>query len=481
MMKIDIKRIQKQAESTYKKYEAHMRNFYNINKGKKAVQYKIIGAALALILVLSVVLLNGSINASLQAYEIQTDGQVLAVVRAEEDFEEAMNAVKQELEKTYKQEVIMIQELEVIEVKADEESITDRNMMIRNIRKQLDLKVKAFAISVNGEDVVVVRDQSTADEILATLKAPFLQEDEVEKYEKVDFSEEIEIKEIATEIGALREKEDALNLIITGTDEEKIHEVQSGESAWTIAGKYDLSVSDIEKANPEINSERLQIGQEISLIIPKPYINVRTLEFIVQKEIIPFDTEYEKTSSLYEGDRKITIQGVEGEKEVQAYIVRENGIEIDKEILYEEILLEPKMRVIAEGTEPRPRTVATGVFANPTRGRLTSGFGTRWGRRHEGIDVAGPTGTAVNAADAGLVSFAGYNGAYGNLVIINHENGYQTYYAHNSSLLVKKGDRVYKGEQIAKMGSTGRSTGPHLHFEVRKNGSPVNPLSFVKY
>ena len=124
--------------------------------------------------------------------------------------------------------------------------------------------------------------------------------------------------------------------------------------------------------------------------------------------------------------------------------------------------------------------MATGVFAMPTRGRFSSGYGSRWGRMHRGIDIAAKTGTPINAADGGKVTFAGRQSGYGYMVEIDHENGYKTRYAHCSKLFVSKGDRVYKGEHIANVGNTGRSTGSHLHFEVLKNGVHVNPSKYVK-
>jgi murein DD-endopeptidase MepM/ murein hydrolase activator NlpD len=116
----------------------------------------------------------------------------------------------------------------------------------------------------------------------------------------------------------------------------------------------------------------------------------------------------------------------------------------------------------------------------PVRGKITSLFGPRWGRKHEGIDIAAPTGTDVFASMDGKVSFSGWEGGYGNLVIIDHGNGLQSYYGHNSKLLVKKGQTVSKGTHIADVGSTGNSTGPHSHFEIRKNGTAVNPYTYVK-
>ena len=134
----------------------------------------------------------------------------------------------------------------------------------------------------------------------------------------------------------------------------------------------------------------------------------------------------------------------------------------------------------AETFLPKDPTFFKG-YIWPARGVLTSGFGPRWGRMHQGIDIAGPVGTPVVAAAAGTVIFAGWNsGGYGNLVKIWHDNGSITYYAHNSRILVRENQQVEQGQLIAEMGSTGFSTGPHVHFEIRKRGQgPVNPLAFL--
>ncbi|MBE9096729.1 peptidoglycan DD-metalloendopeptidase family protein [Tychonema sp. LEGE 07203] len=120
-------------------------------------------------------------------------------------------------------------------------------------------------------------------------------------------------------------------------------------------------------------------------------------------------------------------------------------------------------------------------FIWPAKGVLTSGYGWRWGRMHKGIDIAGPIGTPIVAADSGVVTYAQWNdGGYGYLVEITHADGSETVYAHNSRILVQKGQRVDRGEQISEMGSTGFSTGPHLHFEVHPAGQgAVNPMAFL--
>ena len=116
----------------------------------------------------------------------------------------------------------------------------------------------------------------------------------------------------------------------------------------------------------------------------------------------------------------------------------------------------------------------------PTQGTVTSGYGWRWGRMHRGVDVAGPVGTPIVAAASGVVEQAGWNsGGYGNLVEIRHPDGSLTRYAHNNSLNVSTGQNVKQGQQIAEMGSTGYSTGPHLHFEVYQGGAAVNPVAYL--
>lgn len=121
-------------------------------------------------------------------------------------------------------------------------------------------------------------------------------------------------------------------------------------------------------------------------------------------------------------------------------------------------------------------------FGFPVRGyyRSTSGFGPRWGRMHEGHDWAGATDTPIHATADGVVVHAGRQGGYGNLIRIRHDFGFETRYAHLSKIRVEVGQRVSRGDRIGDMGNTGRSTGTHLHYEVRVGGNPINPLKYIK-
>lgn len=126
-------------------------------------------------------------------------------------------------------------------------------------------------------------------------------------------------------------------------------------------------------------------------------------------------------------------------------------------------------------------TIACGSFINPAVGVISSNFGERWGRQHTGVDIAGETGSAILAADAGVIIYADWMSGYGNYIIIDHENGTKTAYGHCDTLLVSSGERVTQGQVIAQMGSTGNSTGPHLHFEIKVDDEYQDPLGYVAY
>jgi murein DD-endopeptidase MepM/ murein hydrolase activator NlpD len=138
----------------------------------------------------------------------------------------------------------------------------------------------------------------------------------------------------------------------------------------------------------------------------------------------------------------------------------------------------------ATGPSTRPpavqaRPASATPLAWPLKGVLYGRYGVRAGRRHDGIDIAAPEGTAVGAAAAGTVLYAGEQAGYGSIVILKHDGGLVTLYAHASRVLVREGARVERGDPIARVGQTGRTSGPHLHFEVREGTRPRNPLLYL--
>ena len=227
-------------------------------------------------------------------------------------------------------------------------------------------------------------------------------------------------------------------------------------------------------------------------------ITVVTTEEQTKEETIDFKQEYKPQADMYIGERIVETEGKEGIKEVTSKVIKENGIPVSQEVVEEEIITEPRQEIVLTGTKEYDgyggaegasdtnvsydgSAVYEALYTPVDSVYISSEFGPRWGRMHRGIDLALAMGSAIYAADDGVVYYSGWNGGYGNLVKIDHGNGMQTYYAHCSQLLTSQGQHVTRGEKIALVGSTGNSTGPHLHFEVIINGSCVNPLDFLDF
>ncbi|WP_047983473.1 M23 family metallopeptidase [Ornithinibacillus californiensis] len=273
---------------------------------------------------------------------------------------------------------------------------------------------------------------------------------------------------------------DGLKLLEKGTLQEEKHTIQEGEVLGAIASKYDLSLETLLELNPSIKEDTLiQIGQELNVTELKPFVDVIVKKEEKTKEKIAHQTKVEESDSMFKGDQKVKQQGSDGEKVVHYAIEVRNGKVANRDVLEEEVVKEVVDKIIVKGTKVIPSR-GTGNLSWPAvGGYISSHVGYRWGSYHKGIDIAGPSNRAILAADNGTIVFAGYQGSFGNKIEINHNNGMKTIYAHLSSINVNVGQTVQKGQQIGVMGSTGNSTGVHLHFEVYKNGALQNPLNYL--
>jgi len=242
-------------------------------------------------------------------------------------------------------------------------------------------------------------------------------------------------------------------------------------------------------SNPGVNEDTvLQIGQTINLVKVLPYLTVIAEGIRTETKTIPFDVVTKLDPSLASGETKITQQGSDGEKEVKYAYTQKNDKIMTKNILDEQVLKDVVSQVVMKGPQRMPIVIASsrgsGQLASsmiwPLAGRINSYYGYREGEFHTGLDINGYQGDPYVAAATGTVVSAGWDGNYGNSILIDHGNGIFTRYAHSSMLLVSEGQKVSKGQTIGLVGSTGRSTGPHLHFEVIINGDFANPLNYLR-
>ncbi len=440
--------------------------------------------AYVLFITLSVLPLWGSLNFYLENtghfYAVYVEELEIGMLEEKQCLEQILEALEQEAKEFYEGSVKQVESVSLYPVHRPFEE-PDPEKVRSQLRHILSYKKEARMVTVDGKDVLPLTCEDEVQKVVELLAGAYIPEKDNVSLEKVEMSEKIGSRSYYCYPEETYDVETLASILLRGTDRKEIYLVSRGDSLWKIAHEHDLSVDEIKDANPQLDDDTLQVGDELSLIVPEPMVNVVTVERTVVEENIPYDTEHVYDSSLWRTQSKVVEEGEFGRKEVVYEITRENGVKTSEEKKSEEVVQEPKTEVVAKGSANIP-SKGTGTFVWPVQGggRMTSGYGWRSGGFHAGIDIATSHGTSILAADSGVVVFEGWDGAYGRSIVIYHGH-YYTRYAHNSSNLVGKGESVSKGQVIARVGTTGRSTGPHLHFEVRTggpHGSTINPLNF---
>lgn len=297
---------------------------------------------------------------------------------------------------------------------------------------------------------------------------------------RAEFVQEISIeqKPVAnTYVKTIAEIEDTL---VNGTQSSQMYAVQEGDTLGRIAQTYGMTLEQVTGMNPQIDPWAIAPGEAIRVAGAAPLLSVKTTSQLKYTQEIAYETEIVYSDDLLRTQTKIYSEGANGKANVVANVISVDGVEQTRTIQAWDIVAEPVTEIKLVGTKEPPAKAATGNFIIPFRGLKTSSYGYRSRGFHTGVDFAGVKGSPVVAADGGIVIQSGWNGSYGNCVMIDHGNGMVTLYAHNSAVKVKQGQRVAQGETIALLGSTGNSTGPHCHWELRINGKTVNPLNYVR-
>ncbi len=291
----------------------------------------------------------------------------------------------------------------------------------------------------------------------------------------VGFSEKIQVMETYVDKDQLTSKEKTYEELTAQNMEPAIYVVQPGDSLSGIAAKYDMSVEDVKALNPGIESDdNIYYDDRLTVSVPSAAVEVLVQKQETYKEDYFADTVYEDDSNMYIGESEVMQEGQAGTHTVTDLVTYKGDMEYKREQLEETVQVAAVAQIVKRGTKSKP------TYMYPcTNWPITSRFGYRWGRLHAGTDVGVMTGTTVRASRAGQVTVAGWLGGYGNCVMIDHGDGVLTVYGHLSEVTVSVGEYVDQGERVALSGNTGRSTGPHLHFEIRVNGTPVDPEPYL--
>ncbi len=416
-------------------------------------------------------------------YTVTVDGQALGNVKETAIYEEAVQRVEARASQILGYSYTLDQAAEYTFTLAEKAELTPEVGFENYLFAQVDEVITAYVLKVDGQLVGAAPSQETLTTLLTSVVAPYENENTV----STSFVESVSI--VRADIPANVEQNVArmTEMLTANTNGETQYEVQSGDTFMQVAYDNDMDMADLQALNPQQDIDKLFIGDILTVRETIPFLSVRTVENQTYLEAIASPVEEVEDPTMYKGESKILNPGADGQAQVNADVSYLNGSERERRVVNTVVLTEPTTKVVAVGTKERPTWLPTGHFTWPAWGTITSGFGSRYifgsYSYHSGIDISVPYGSSIKAADGGTVIFSGTGRgstwSYGKYVVIDHGNGKQTYYAHNSSLLVSVGDKVYQGQAIAKAGSTGRSTGTHCHFQVKINGADVNPRKYL--
>ncbi len=361
------------------------------------------------------------------------------------------------------------------------------------LRTAGDSIAEATGLYVDGEFIAAMESREELQAVLDGLKEG--RYDKNDPDQRAEFVQAVVMEDGLYPISTLDNASALRSALTSQTVVERTYTVQAGDVLGTIAVKHDMTTAELRAMNPAYaNTDMIKAGDKLVVQRAESLLQVKVLKTIRYTETIDYTTK-----TVYRDDKPVTYsktktKGVEGSQNVTADITYIDGIEVGRTVTNRTVTKQPVTKVVEQGTKKVVSSSGSSVTQGDgvTRGSMLwpvpicHNMSRGFGRGHYGLDITnGPIkvlGHPAVAADGGTVIQAatGWNGGYGKVVKIQHSNGLVTVYAHLQSIKVVKGQKVSRGQTIGLVGNSGRSSGPHLHFEVIKNGVKVNPLNYVK-
>ncbi|WP_291637355.1 peptidoglycan DD-metalloendopeptidase family protein [Clostridium sp.] len=366
-------------------------------------------------------------------YKVSIGINTITFVKSKNGFNKTYKELQSEIESKYSN-VVTLQDFTLTKVKVDDDDamvISGANLK-KVMLKKFNIVVDAVLMKSDNRKVAYVVSENQGKEILNGVKDYYFKKAKLNNIRKTDIVNKISYESVKVKTGDLYENSKIIKDLIIYNNKNQI-----------------------------------------------PLITVKVEGSIIKEQTIYPTTIIKSSDKLMSGVSKIEREGIDGIKKVTTEVIALNNNIVSEKFLKEETITPVQNKEIYVGTS-KPIILELAHMNSPSRGSISSNFGMRWGKMHKGIDIAANLGATINTVLDGTVTCAAWEDGYGNVVKIAHNGGIETIYAHCSAITVKKGEVVKCGEKIGEVGSTGNSTGPHLHFEVRENGEPINPQKYIK-
>ena len=415
------------------------------------------------------------------AIKVSLDGNEIGVIDNYTVLKNADTVIKNKLVTLDDSQKWSMQPEIEITTKSGNNIIDERQLSDAILQASEENIVTATGFYVDGEFYGAVENVAPLQEAIDSMLAPYddgAENKTVGFVQNVSLTDGIFFTDTIVDESQLTEK-------ITGLVEGEVwYTVVSGDSPSLIASKNGLRLRELYNLNPNLEGGGLWVGDQILVSQAVPFLQVKEVVREVRDVETAYATEQRANNSMNLGTTKTVQKGEKGLNKVTVDVTYIDGIAQSETVIETVVIKEPVKEIIEVGrylpSVGVMQNVGSGAFGWPTGGgvRISRGFAGQY-PAHNGVDIAGPYGTPIYASDAGIVTTAKYtNRGYGVYLIVDHGNGYQTVYAHCSSLLVGYGEQVQKGQLIARMGSTGNSTGNHLHYEIKSGNHRYDPYKF---
>lgn len=492
---------------------------------------------MAFVLLIGFQLHTSSVHAAEETgtiHHVYVDDEYVGAVSEKGKLDDLLEEKLQKAEKKYKKLPITVGDnVSVVSEKVFDVQ-TDDDAVMKQLQKEVQPATEAVGVKVGKDLVLYVQNDKQYKQLLREYKLQYVTKKQLNAYEKnnkkttlkagkkritnVKFTKNLDTVDAVVQPKEVLSVDQAVKYLNKGTLKEKKYTIKAGDVLGSIAQKHDMKTADLIKLNKNLKKNTvLQIDDELNVTETNPIVEVAVNFESKKNEKIPYKKVEEEDPNLPKGEKEVKTEGKEGKRVITETIQMKNGQVVKQKIKKKKLATKAIDEVIAIGTKEVVESVSESPDTNentsqsgstnagttksapkqsetvntPSRGSgqftwpasggyVSSQMGARWGRQHNGIDIARPSNRSIKAADSGVVAATGPLGGFGNRIVIDHGNGYQTLYAHLASIQVSPGQKVGRGSQIGVMGSTGNSTGVHLHFEVRKNGSLINPLSVLR-
>lgn len=379
-----------------------------------------------------------------------------------------------------------------VTIQNGKEVLDDTQLCDAILRTAGDSIAEASGLYVDGAFVGAMESSAELESLLEGLKDGYY--DKNDQNQRAEFVQTVEMVDGLFPAAAVMDATALKGKLTAEAVVKKTYQVQSGDTLSTIAVKNDMTTAELRSMNPAFaTTDLVHIGDVLTVQKPQAFLQVQVIKRIYYTEKIDYTTQYVNNTSKPITWSRVKTKGQEGSQNVVAEITYVDGSEQSRKVISTEVTKQPVTKVVERGTQ---KVTASGGNTITQGDGVTTGnmlwpvpichnMSRGYGGRHMGLDICNGPVTVRNkpavAADGGTVISAGWNsGGYGYCVKIQHSNGLCTLYAHLNAVSVVKGQQVSRGQQVGLIGSTGNSSGPHLHFEVIKNGVRVNPLNYVR-